>query len=273
MTNRLTQDPLENLFSIIRQMNCYNKNPTARTFRCCFGTICSYSLMKCAENCNCEEDGDIYFNVETPVETSINVQTDEMPLIEEIQDSYDQFQLIDDCDYESDSSSKSITTVPTNNPKTLECCATVYFAGYLAFKCLKNFNCEKNLTICNNLNDQNQLLITFKMFNVNGPPTQGLKAPSKILIDIANICLKIFYEQFVKIKHEKQIIFNLIEISKQKINKNILNVNTSHCKEHYLYIIELLYRTKIFKECNLINSELHNKAAQQIAKLRVLQHQ
>lgn len=34
MTNKLTQDPLENMFSIMRQKNGYNKNPTARTFRC-----------------------------------------------------------------------------------------------------------------------------------------------------------------------------------------------------------------------------------------------
>lgn len=271
MTNRLTQDPLENLFSIIRQKNGYNKNPTARNFRCCFGTICSYSLMKCAESCNCEEDEDNFLNVET----SVNVQT-EIPSTGEIQHSNNQIQLIHDCDLESDSSSNYVPITPIDNPKTLECCATVYFTGYLAFKCLKNFscdNCEKNLTTCNNLNDQTQLLLTFKMFNVNGSPNQGLKVPSKILIDIANICLNIFNEQFMKIKHEKQIIFNLMEISKNEINKNVLNLDASQCKEHYLYIIELLFRTKIFKACNFINAELHNKAAQQIAKLRVLQHQ
>lgn len=34
MTNRLTQDALENFFSLMRQKNGYNRNPTARTFRC-----------------------------------------------------------------------------------------------------------------------------------------------------------------------------------------------------------------------------------------------
>lgn len=45
MTNKLTQDPLENMFSIMRQKNGYNKNPTARTFRSCVSAICSYSSV------------------------------------------------------------------------------------------------------------------------------------------------------------------------------------------------------------------------------------
>lgn len=269
MTNRLTQDPLENFFSIMRQKNGYNKNPTARTFRCSFGTICSYSLMKCAESCNCEEDGDTFFNTEI----LNNVQT-EIPLIGEIQESYEQFQ-IDDYGSESDSSSSSVT-IPINNLKSLEYCATVYFAGYLAFKCLNNFscdNCEKNLITYKNLNDQTQLLLTFKMFNTNGTLTQGLKAPSIFLIEITNICFNIFNEEFGKIKFKQKIVYKLLEISKKKIKENInLNLDTSDCKEHYLFLIELLFRTKIFKVCNYINAELHNKAIQQIAKLRVLQH-
>ncbi|KAF0748981.1 THAP-type domain-containing protein, partial [Aphis craccivora] len=57
MTNKFTQNALNNLFSIMRQKNGYNRNPTARTFRCCFGHICTYSLMSCGSNCsNCELD-------------------------------------------------------------------------------------------------------------------------------------------------------------------------------------------------------------------------
>jgi len=72
MTNRLTQDPLGNLFSIIRQRNGFNRNPTARTFRCCFGNICSYSLMKCSNKCNYEKDDDEYLNVDVLKECLID---------------------------------------------------------------------------------------------------------------------------------------------------------------------------------------------------------
>jgi len=98
MTNRLTQDALENLFSIMRQKNgyefllCHNQylifisfkinkisffmllisyffvniniflgiieiQQLYRLFRCCFGNICSFSLMRCNSSCsNCETD-------------------------------------------------------------------------------------------------------------------------------------------------------------------------------------------------------------------------
>lgn len=59
------------------------------------------------------------------------------------------------------------------------------------------------------------------MFNVNEQSTQGLKAPSNILVKITNTCLNIFKEEFEKIKHEKQIVFKLLDISKRKINKHI----------------------------------------------------
>lgn len=139
MTNKLTQDPLENMFSIMQQKNGYNKNPTARTFRYCFSAICSYSLMKCSESSNCEEDGDEFFNVET-----LNyVQINKPPYSEEIREDNlsDQYNLIGD--FETDSSSDSIVINTTNNKTSLENCAVSYFAGYLAYKCLNNFNCEE----------------------------------------------------------------------------------------------------------------------------------
>lgn len=58
LTNRLNQDPLENMFSIMRQKNGYTKNPSARMFRSCFASICSFSLMKASDECNCEVDED-----------------------------------------------------------------------------------------------------------------------------------------------------------------------------------------------------------------------
>lgn len=65
MTNRLTQDALENFFPIMRQKNGYNRNPTARIFRNCFGHICTYSLIKCSSICsNCEPDDDEYMTVD-----------------------------------------------------------------------------------------------------------------------------------------------------------------------------------------------------------------
>lgn len=68
MTNRLCQDPIENLFSIFRQKGGYCKNPTCRTLRCSFASVCSFGLLNCAsEKSNCEEDDDTFL---APSETS-----------------------------------------------------------------------------------------------------------------------------------------------------------------------------------------------------------
>lgn len=64
----------------MRQKNGYNRNPTARIFRCCFGHICSYSLMKCLTTCNnCEPDNDDYITIDllkdVPINTTISTES------------------------------------------------------------------------------------------------------------------------------------------------------------------------------------------------------
>ncbi|KAL4126427.1 hypothetical protein QTP88_010649 [Uroleucon formosanum] len=177
MTNRLTQDPLENLFSIIRQRNGYNRNPTARTFRCCFGNICSYSLMKCSDKCNCEEDDDEYLNVDVLKECIIDRPN---PDLVETDLDEEQNNLVSD--NSSETSSLSLDCSPI--PASLETCTVVYFSGYLANKCLEKFkcvDCYSNLITEKDLNDKNQLLLTYKTFDNIFTNTKGLKMPSSIL--------------------------------------------------------------------------------------------
>ncbi|KAL4088876.1 hypothetical protein QTP88_023960 [Uroleucon formosanum] len=111
MTNRLTQDPLENLFSIIRQRNGYNRNPTARTFRCCFGNICSYSLMKCSDKCNCEEDDDEYLNVDVLKECIIDRPN---PDLVETDLDEEQNNLVSDNSSETSSLSLDCSPIPAS---------------------------------------------------------------------------------------------------------------------------------------------------------------
>jgi len=135
-------------------------------------------------------------------------------------------QSASDCETDSNTSSGTIVINTTNDKKSLENCAVIYFAGYLAYKCLNNFSCDeckKNLITSLDLNDESQLLLTFKMFNVNEPSTQGLKAPSNIIVNITNTCLNIFNEEFEKIKHEKHIVFKLLDVSKKKLINIFLN--------------------------------------------------
>lgn len=132
------------MFSIVRQKNGYNKNPTARMFRSCFANICSFSLMKCSEKCNCEEDNDEYLTLESL--ENINLSFTHTQLNEENILNKDD----EDEQFFSDSSSTSSSTTPTlnNNTATLETCSIFYFVGFLAKKFINFFNCthcKKNL--------------------------------------------------------------------------------------------------------------------------------
>jgi len=118
------------------------------------------------------------------------------------------------------------------------------------------------------LNDKNQLLLTYKTFDNIFTDTKGLKMPSSILLKISNICLTIFEKKFGDIKIEKKIVIQLINDATKKITKTTSTLN-SPCKDHYMYIIELLFRTKIYKECKWITSKVHNKEIQQADKLKI----
>ena len=63
LTSKLNQDPLENLFSQIRQRRGYDLKPSAQHFRLGLQNIMSSSLIKANENTtNCENDEDKEIN-------------------------------------------------------------------------------------------------------------------------------------------------------------------------------------------------------------------
>jgi len=95
--------------------------------------------------------------------------------------------------------------------------------------------------------------------------------PSSILLTIANICLAIFEKKFEDVKIGKKIVTQLINDATNKIIKNTTTLN-SPCKDHYMYIIELFFRIKMYKECKWITSKLHNKEIQQADKLKIFRN-
>jgi len=160
----------------------------------------------------------------------------------------------------------------TDNP-SLEVCSISYFAGYLAKKCWDKFGC----TDCNfskkkdNLNDKTNLLILLRTYN-DIEPTQGLKALTDEFLDMVTACLHIFEKMFPKIKSEKKILYQLREKALLQINKKNTTFQTLKCHSHYMYVIELLFRTKIFKECKLENLKIGKRKVQNADKLRILQN-
>lgn len=273
MTNRLCQDPIENLFSIFRQKGGYCKNPTVRTLRNCFASVCSFGLLNCAsDKSNCEEDDDVFLNYsQTPMQTdmdnNINNKTDL-----EYNSQFSSLPI-----YSSSDSESTPEEEPPNHSTTLEKCSMVYYAGYLAKKCLDKFQCEechKYLLKSNKeLDDKNQLLILYKTFeHIELNSNSGLKAPSENLEHFIKICSNVFIKNYKNLKSEKHLVDQLMTQANHIIPEQIVSQG---CVKHFEYIMKMFFIVNIFKECkwSSINPKRKKITSQKPnEKLRILQH-
>lgn len=262
LTNRLNQDALENLFSVIRQKGGYNKNPTARTIRTSIRSTCIFSLCT-SKGANCE---DIDNGEEEPNNhESILLSIDQSKINENSSDTEESLSI----SVNSTSTSNSSNEEYSESTVSLEDCSVTYFAGYLAFKCIKKFNCkycECQLVTEKLLDEKNQLLILNK--NYSSLDT-GLKAPTKDFNNIIDRILNIFEKKFDNLQHRKKIRQNLTQRTQNcDIINTWININTN-CVDHKLYIINLLLICKIFKKTQLYATT--SKLAK-IEKLKILSH-
>lgn len=264
------------MFSIIRQKNGYTRNPTARVFRTSFASICSFSLMKVSEKCNCEADQDEFLTIDILSDTEVEMQNNTNDETNEnISDQKIENELNNTSSEDSSSTCSTLSTGLKEKITTLEECSIVYFAGVLAKRCIEHFNCtycENNLLTKDIINEPNQLLITFKTFeHIHDTYNKGLQKPSSLQILICNIGLNVFSKMFTVIKSEKDIIKQMLKVAVFKLNKNITHFEVSTCKEHYKFIVRLLFITKIYKECKWLKEDSSNKLISKIpAKLRIL---
>jgi len=145
----------------------------------------------------------------------------------------------------------SETSPILNLNQSLQNCSILYFAGYIAKRCVEMFKCvkcEESLILTSQyLQDKNHLLLLYKTYG-DSKIIEGLKNPSKLMIYITKTCLDIFNKYFNEIKHEKKIVSQLMDKSKIHFKNDILTTAQS-CYEHYIYMMELLCTVKIFKEC------------------------
>jgi len=146
----------------------------------------------------------------------------------------------------STSSTNSSNEEYSESTVSLEDCSVTYFAGYIAFKCIKKCNCkycECQLVTEKLLDEKTQLLILNK--NYSSLDT-GLKAPEKHFNNIMDRILIIFEKKFDNLQHRKNIRENLTQrIQNCDIINSWINININ-CVNHKLYIIRLLLICKIF---------------------------
>lgn len=145
LTNRLNEDPLENLFSSIRQRGGWNSNPTVRTFR-------SALRLYCLE----------YF-IEPPSSSSYDIDESSILKVKQVQEPhhFDEAHLIGSMDDASESNETSSSgseeaseeaEFVISEPVSLESCSQAYYAGYIEHVTQNKFKCEqcrrRHITSC-----------------------------------------------------------------------------------------------------------------------------
>lgn len=276
LTNRLNQDPLENMFSIMRQKNGYTKNPSARMFRSCFANICSFSLMKASDECNCELDEDEFLSVDVLNDVEVSNQIENCSVNECLQEVTG----VVEKDQTSSSFSSEFEEENMGSEKsTLEECSIVYFSGYLVKQCIDHFKCtvcKLTMLTTEKINEAHQILIMNKTFaQIDFFNSNGLKKPSFFIINICKIGLEVSESMFETIQSESGIVDKMMKTVFKKLEKKGIKLEKLECKEHIIYIIKLLFTTRIYKECKWLKEKCVQTSCmfmKQQPKLRILQH-
>lgn len=285
LTNRCSQDPLEHFFSMMRQ-NGHNTNPSAKAFRCRFGHISTMSLFKFTDLGNCQADDDYFLDLDPNSLANATKTENNAPPSEEntddtqendnagyIEETYDEYDNADDDENPFELAQYSIKEAEA----TLETCANVYVAGYVAYECLNKFDCKNCKEILldktkGDLPDKQKIFLVFKTFENITNPDKGLKVPSAALVDVVSLILRTCAEVFNKtpqVKNIKSIIFkssfNRIKKQYPKFLESINQCSGLDC-QHLQFFMDLLIRTKIFKDCKRLNEELKQMSSKKNKK-------
>jgi hypothetical protein len=282
LTGRLNQDPLENLFSVLRQKGGYNRNPTVRTFQAALKSNMITNLMKPSDKANCEpdEDTNIFDKDEIPdwvLEDTgdyNNVATvSSIKYIDAVTENIPNLSSIANETSTSSSSTDIVTSVKT---VSLEECAVVYFAGYLIKKCLQHFKCDQCKTVfeeASYLSEDNRLLLFYKNYSIEKPC--ALKNPSSEMISFTKTGMNVVANYLKTLwgdRHFGRILQNKII---EKMKACVPNFFDNECKNHKLFLVNFLVKVLVFKECKSYTNSLKGlkvKSYKKSTKLSILQH-
>lgn len=290
LTNRLNQDALENLFSIYRQKGGYNRNPTARLLRCFFRINVINSLMK-SEASNCEADEDNNLTISNSAESTGNTEikknncpkTDSAPCAENTelsaQSTADSLNSSRPTSDDSNLPRGQMTTTyeETYVPEetiTSEVCSVAYFAGYLARKCTKQYECSscKDLLIeQTKLTEKRYLLILNKTYGNICDISTGLHAPTVDFLHIVDKCLNVFEQLFPEIYHEKQLKSKFLKEFTNDLEVSLW-LQGETCRDHRVFILEQLITSKLFYECKMMLKGKSVNKNSKVSKIRILEN-
>lgn len=205
LTSRLNQDPLENLFSSVRERGGFNRNPTVRLLRSTLKLLTIQQILEPPRSTSYDPDFDCLLEVSED-------SNDPPPSPQESEESKNS----GDSQNSASSSSGDILVSMLNVDEvvTLEECSQVYFVGYLVSKYHTKFSCNHCLELMShsgsNLTSQELLILNRTFSNLKVDTTSGLVSPSETILNFCKVPFEIFKKKFNKICHKNKILQKLV---------------------------------------------------------------
>lgn len=262
LTSRISQDPVENAFSVIRQRGGYNPQPTVQQFRLALQNNMHIRLQAPVETGNCEADTDKLLDMDT-IKQKQNVEHTTETLTSGTVKRKSEEITIEVVEEESES-----------EPTTLEECSNIYVAGYLCYKLFQAHDCIKcRKELCGGsdaLLDTKQSLILHKAYGAPQSINRLIK-PSQSMCDVAQLLFytfNIFYDRFklqygIKSKIKCALVAELEDKYPHWINS---------CREHRLFVLNILIKIKLFRCLNwdVEEKQLKSKWIKPHRKVKIL---
>lgn len=274
LTVRLNQDPIENLFGLIRQRGGVGnrRNPTVKEFNNLLGQIMSIKFLRNSALTNCYEDDDEILIQDLITTNDLpNKESFELTLIED-RDNVDDFieQPISVTCNQSEDNHELLEHVLSNDntSRNFDDCAIRYYLGYTIFKCLGRTYCQYCETKWVKKDNDANITITSEYFifmknYVSNKNFGSLRAPTELLFDLCKPHIQIFEETFnehCNAKKLKQLIIDrCIHYSNGNSKYKYWFCSTNPCSEHnyklldFLILVLLRKHTKWFYEKKLEN--------------------
>lgn len=251
LTLKVNQDPIENMFGLIRARGGFNRNLSVKEFNYLIGRIMSMKILggpKLTTNCEADNDEHVFslndslsLNEQTDINGTTSEPDDTTEAMEYIASNY--FDITNNFDNNKDEITDSL-----RNQIKLQAASIRYFAGYMVFKLFKNLNCSSCINAMKKsesvMNDNSELLLFNKNFYINSD-FGSLIPPTDLFFKICELHVEVFtnffklHPQVVQISEK---ICNLcIEATNSK--KEIQDwFSVSECKEHRNEAMKILIK-------------------------------
>ncbi len=213
LTNRLNQDCIENMFSVIRGKGGHRDNPDAVQFRCAFRQVMVDAIMVGGSSANCEEDVDSFLlNLSSLGDAAASNHDVSVPNVPQPQSIPASVQSLLD-----------VVTLPIPSGISIEECNIVaYIAGYVLRKIRQKLCVDCQASMFGQIDESNETHKFLFMKNNGDTLGGGLIAPSQCFYDIVKLLEKEYREICMNVIHMDKVMFRLVNHLEKKVTGQVM---------------------------------------------------